>query len=92
MLYFRILVVSGKLCRSNQSYAFFGVCSFGCAHFFISGGKIMFENVGQKIKNVAKTVFVVGIIVSIIESFSLIPLRFRYSLTKKLCVRGNFSQ
>lgn len=28
----------------------------------------MFENVGEKIKNVAKTVFVVGIIVSIIEA------------------------
>ena len=24
-----------ELCRSNRSCAFFGVCDFGCAHFFI---------------------------------------------------------
>jgi len=34
--HFRILVVSVWFCVvANRSYAFFGVCSFGCTHFFV---------------------------------------------------------
>lgn len=43
----------------NRSYAFFGVYDFGCTHFFNFGGKIMFENVGEKIKGYAKGLFIV---------------------------------
>ena len=33
-LFWLSLVVCQKLCRSKRSYAFFGVCNFGCTHFF----------------------------------------------------------
>jgi hypothetical protein len=59
---------------ANRGRAFFGVCDFGCTHFLFFGGNIMFENVGQKIKNYAKALFVGQLILYIVGGIILIAV------------------
>ncbi len=58
----------------NRSHAFFGVYDFGCTHIFNFGGNIMFENVGEKIRNYAKGLFIVQLIIYIIGGIVMLAV------------------
>ena len=59
-LFWLSLVVCQKLCRSKRSYAFFGVCNFGCTHFFVFGGKNMKRLISFVLCVVTVALFVTG--------------------------------
>ncbi len=72
------IVISKKLCRSNRRCVF--RCVASAAHFFIfmevfrmgrDWNSIMFDNIGEKIKKVAKVTAWIGIVVSIIGGIVL---------------------
>ena len=47
--YFRIFCEVSEFCVvAKRSFAFFGVCSFGCTHFFILGDVLMLKELLER--------------------------------------------
>ena len=73
-----------ELCRSNRSYVFFGawlrLCTFLFArtpkNIFSFGGFLMYENIGKKLKSLAKVICVIEIVCFTIIGISLCASEF----------------
>ena len=72
---FCILGLCERFCLATIGAMHFSVCTTSVVHtFLILGGKKMFENVGEKIRNYAKGLFIVQVVMYIIGGIVMVAV------------------